>query len=174
MRSIGRPVVVLTAPWHERDTRSLVERLGAPVYTPYPDTPGDLARKFNITRERAAEGSPDLTWLLAGEGEAHYYSAGDRLPIGIDVFPGREHNDMVLWVERIGAVIPGDTLVDFGQGFEVNRWLRGAITRPKVVDLLRPLLDLPVDLVLPAHGVPTDRASLEVAILGDQGGSAAS
>lgn len=64
--------------------------------------------------------------------------------------------------------------MDFGQGFEVNRWLRGAITRPKVVDLLRPLLDLPVDLVLPAHGVPTDRASLEVAILGDQGGSAAS
>ena len=24
------PMVVLTAPWHERDTRSLVERLGAP------------------------------------------------------------------------------------------------------------------------------------------------
>ena len=24
--------IVLTAPWHERDTRSLVERLGTPVF----------------------------------------------------------------------------------------------------------------------------------------------
>ena len=36
--SAGRePVVVLTSPWHERDTRSLVERLDAPVFTPPPD-----------------------------------------------------------------------------------------------------------------------------------------
>jgi hypothetical protein len=26
---------------------------------------------------------------------------------------------------------------------------------------LRPMLDLPVELVLPAHGEPTDRAALE-------------
>jgi hypothetical protein len=30
--------IVLTAPWHERDARSLVERLGVPVYTPLPDS----------------------------------------------------------------------------------------------------------------------------------------
>jgi len=30
--------VVLSAPWHERDTEGLVERLGVPVYTPLPDT----------------------------------------------------------------------------------------------------------------------------------------
>ncbi len=30
--------IVLTAPWHERDAQSLVERLGVPVYTPLPDT----------------------------------------------------------------------------------------------------------------------------------------
>jgi hypothetical protein len=29
---------------------------------------------------------------------------------------------------------------------------------------LRPLLDLPVELVLPAHGAPTDRAALERAL----------
>jgi hypothetical protein len=28
--------IVLTAPWHERDTRSLVERLGTPVFVPSP------------------------------------------------------------------------------------------------------------------------------------------
>jgi hypothetical protein len=30
--------IVLTAPWHERDAESLVERLGVPVYTPLPDS----------------------------------------------------------------------------------------------------------------------------------------
>ena len=44
------PVVVLTAPWHERDARSLVERLGAPVFTPPPDTADDLVRKYGIAR----------------------------------------------------------------------------------------------------------------------------
>ena len=35
------------------------------------------------------------------------------------------------------------------------------MTRDEVVQRLRPLLDLPVELVLPAHGEPTDRAALE-------------
>jgi hypothetical protein len=35
------------------------------------------------------------------------------------------------------------------------------VTRDDVVGRLRPLLDLPVELVLPAHGEPTDREELE-------------
>jgi len=35
------------------------------------------------------------------------------------------------------------------------------VTREDVVRGLRPLLDLPIELVLPAHGEPTDRAELE-------------
>ena len=159
------PVVVLTAPWHERDTQSLVERLGVPVFVPPPDTADDLVRKYGITPEQAAGGSPDVAWLLAGDsGEAHWYAAGDRLPIGIEAFPGREHNDLVLWVESVGALIPGDTLVDFGRGLEINEWLRGGVTREQVVERLRPLLALPVEVVLPAHGAPTDRAALERAL----------
>ena len=120
------PAVVLTAPWHERDTQSLVERLGVPVFVPPPDSADDLVRKFGITAEQAAGGSPDVAWLLAGDGgEAHLYAAGDWLPIGIEAFLGREHNDLVLWIESVGAVIPGDTLVDFGRGLEINEWLRG-------------------------------------------------
>jgi hypothetical protein len=38
------------------------------------------------------------------------------------------------------------------------------VTRDDVVARLRPLLDLPVELVLPAHGEPTDRAALEHAL----------
>ena len=159
------PVIVLTAPWHERDAQSLVERLGAPVFAPPPDTADDLVRKYGITHEQAAGGSPDLAWLRAGGGDAHFYGGGDRLPIGIQAFRGREHNDMALWVESHRAVVVGDTLADFGRGFEMPReWLREGVTHEQVAEGLRPLLGLPVELVLPAHGAPTDRAALERAL----------
>ena len=156
------PVVVLTAPWHERATQNIVERLGVPVFTPPPDTADDLVRKFGITPEQAAGGSPDLAWLLAGDGgKAHLYAAGDQLPFGIEAFLGREHNDLVLWIDRLGAVISGDTLVDFGRGFQINDSLRGGVTREDVAERLRPLLERPIEVVLSAHGAPTDRAALE-------------
>jgi glyoxylase-like metal-dependent hydrolase (beta-lactamase superfamily II) len=158
--------VVLTAPWHERDTQSLVERLGVPVFTPLPDSAEDLMEKYGITAEQAGDGSPDLVWLLReNKGEARPYSPGDRLPIGIEAFPGREQNDMVLWVESKAAVISGDTLKDVGQGLEISvDWLREGITREQVAEGLRPLLALPVEHVLATHGGPTDRAALERAL----------
>jgi glyoxylase-like metal-dependent hydrolase (beta-lactamase superfamily II) len=159
------PVVVLTAPWHERETRSLVERLDAPVFVPPPDTAQDLIDKYGITAEEAGDGSPDLEWLRSGGGNAHWYAAGDRLPIGLEAFPGREHNDLVLWIESRRAVVAGDTLVDFGRGLEIpGEWLRDGVTRESVAEGLRPLLELPVELVLPAHGAPTDQAALERAL----------
>ncbi|WP_405764293.1 MBL fold metallo-hydrolase [Actinacidiphila glaucinigra] len=160
-----QPVVVLTAPRHERDTRNPVERLGAPVFTPPPDTADDLVRKFGVTREQAGDGSLDLAWLRTGTGGAgRLYAAGDRLPVGVEAFAGREHNDLVLWDGRVRAVIPGDTLVDFGQGLQINDWLRGGVTRAQVAERLRPLLALPVEIALPAHGAPADRAALERAL----------
>jgi glyoxylase-like metal-dependent hydrolase (beta-lactamase superfamily II) len=139
------PVVVLTSPWHERDTRSLVDRLDAPVFTPPPD-----------------EGTPDVAWLLGGaRRDAHLYSAGDRLPVGVEAFPGRLPNDVVLWIESSRAVIAGDTLVDFGQGLEIPvEWLPADVTREQVAKGLEMLLDLPVEVVLATHGGPTDRAAL--------------
>jgi glyoxylase-like metal-dependent hydrolase (beta-lactamase superfamily II) len=158
------PVIVLTAPWHERDSKTLVERLGAPVYAPAPDTQDDLMRKYGITAEQAAGGSPDLAWLRAGDAEWHAYAGGDRLPIGIEAFAGRENNDLVLWIESHRAVISGDSLVDFGQGFQIADWLRESVTREQVAEGLRPLLERPVEHVLPTHGRPTDRAALERAL----------
>ena len=158
------PVIVLTAPWHERDAQALVERLDAAVFAPPPDTAQDLIDKYGITAEQAGDGSPDLEWLRSGRGNAHWYAAGDRLPFGIEAFPGRERNDLVLWIESVRAVVAGDSLADFGTGLALNEWLRGGVTREQVAAGLRPLLALPVDVVLPAHGAPTDRAALERAL----------
>ena len=143
-------VIVLTAPWHERDTRSLVEQLDVPVFVPQPD-----------------KGSPDVAWLLTGDaGEGNLYSAGEGLPVGVDrALAGRESNDLVLWLESRRAVVAGDSLVDFGQGLEVPVvWLREGVTREQVAERLRPLLELPVEHVLAAHGGPTNRAALERAL----------
>jgi glyoxylase-like metal-dependent hydrolase (beta-lactamase superfamily II) len=162
-------VVVLTAPWHERDAESLVKRLGALVFTPAPDTADDLVQKYGISPDQIPTGwqSTDVAWLLTGDGgEAHLYGEGDRLPIGVEAFRGRAVNDLVLWIESRRAIVTGDALVDFGRGFEIpEEVLQHGVTREQLVEELRPLLALPVELVLPAHGAPTDRAALERALV---------
>ncbi len=112
------------------------------------------------------EGSPDVAWLLgADRSDAHLYSAGDPLPVGVEAFPGRLPNDLVLWIASRRAVIAGDTLVDFGQGLEIPvEWLPQGVAREQVAEGLRPLLQLPVDLVLATHGGLTDKAALERAL----------
>jgi len=158
--------IVLTAPWHERDSESLVERLGVPVYTPLPDTAEYLMQKWGLTAEQVGDGSPDVAWLVKeGKGEAHPYAAGDRLDVGVEAFPGQKPNDVVLWVESHRAVVAGDTLADFGEGPQINpRWLVAGVTREHVVDGLRPLLAQPVEHLLETHGGPFDRAALERAL----------
>ena len=141
--------IVLTNPWNERDARSLVERLGAPVFVPPPD-----------------DGSPDVAWLQTGQTfDGSLLLPGDRLPFGVEVFPGRLPNDVVLWIESRRAVIAGDTLVDFGQGLEIPaEWLPPGVRPEQIAEGLRPLLALPVEHVLATHGGPTGRASLEQAL----------
>ncbi len=134
------------------------------VFAPPPDTAQDLSRKYAITAEQAGDGSPDMGRLRNRGGNAHWYAAGDRLPVGIEAYAGREHNNLILWIESVRAFVAGDSLADFGTGLALNEWLRGGVTRNQVVNRLRPLLDLPVEFVLPAHGAPTDLAALERAL----------
>jgi glyoxylase-like metal-dependent hydrolase (beta-lactamase superfamily II) len=149
--------VALTAPYHERDAR----RLGLPVHTPPADTWEDWVAKFGVDPERVRGlESDDLAWLRAGEGEGHFHGPG-TWPFGIHAYAGREDNDLVLWLPSTGAIVTGDTLSDFGDGLDIQLGGRKHVTRDDVVRRLRPLLGLPIELVLPAHGEPTDRAALE-------------
>ena len=79
-------------------------------------------------------------------------------------YAGREDIDLILWLPSINAIVTGDSLSDFGEGLDIQLDGRKHVTRDDVVRRLRPLLDLPVELVLPAHGEPTDRAALERAL----------
>jgi glyoxylase-like metal-dependent hydrolase (beta-lactamase superfamily II) len=139
--------IVLTCPWHRRDALGLADRLGAPIYVPPPD-----------------EGDPQPV-------DGQVFAAGDRLPVGVEAFPGMEPNDLMLWVESSRALVAGDTLVDRGNGLEFRAdWAsQGAIAErgvppEQILEGLRPLLELPVELVLATHGGSTDRAALERAL----------
>jgi glyoxylase-like metal-dependent hydrolase (beta-lactamase superfamily II) len=134
--------IVLTSPWHRRDAVALSEQLVATIYVPPPDPP-----------------DPDPV-------PGRVYRAGDRLEIGVEAFPGREEpNDLVLWVESHRALVAGDTLVDRGRGLEfLPEWAPEGVKPEQILEGLQPLRELPVELVLPTHGPPADRAALERAL----------
>jgi hypothetical protein len=94
-------VTVLTSTWHERDAAAL----GFPVWAPAPDRPED--QLVPATR----------------------YAIGDSL-FGMEAYPGREGRlDLVLWSERVRAVIAGDTLINLGNGLEIpTSWLPEGVT----------------------------------------------
>lgn len=130
--------IVLTCPWHRRDAL----RLGHPIHVPPPDPP-----------------DPDPV-------PGAIYRAGDELPVGVRAFPGLEPNDLVLWIESRRAVVLGDTIIDRGSGLEIpSNWAERIGTDLDQLRIdLQPLLELPVEIVLPTHGAPADRAALERAL----------
>jgi glyoxylase-like metal-dependent hydrolase (beta-lactamase superfamily II) len=133
--------IVLTSPWHRRDAQGVAERLGAPIHVPPPD-----------------EGDPNPV-------DGQVFRVGDRLPVGVEAFPGMEPNDLVLWIDSRRALVIGDALIDRGNGFEFPAdWANKGVPPEQILESLRPLLELPVELVLPTHGAPTDRAALERAL----------
>jgi glyoxylase-like metal-dependent hydrolase (beta-lactamase superfamily II) len=137
--------IVLTCPWHRRDAEALANRYGAPLYVPPPD-----------------EGDPSPV-------DGTVFREGERLPVGVEAFPGMEPNDLVLWIESHSALVAGDTLQDRGNGLQflgdlVNNVPAGGASAAQILERMRPLLALPVELVLLTHGAPADKAALEHAL----------
>jgi glyoxylase-like metal-dependent hydrolase (beta-lactamase superfamily II) len=144
----GPPHVVLTIPWHFRSTAEVAERFpGTRVWVradadPGPVTPTD---RFGV---------------------------GDELPGGLLAFDGHWMAEAILWSPAHRALLTGDVILGAPDG-EIrllpDSWLPEGMTRDGLRDALAPLLDLPVELVLPAHGEPLlagGAAALERAIRG--------
>lgn len=133
--------IVLTCAWHARDAVNLADRLDARIYLPAPD-----------------EGDPSPV-------EGNVYAAGDDIGLGIEAIRGLEDGDLVLWIPRHSAVVAGDTLIDRGEGliFPLD-WAARHGDPDEIRRSLQPLLDYPVEVVLPTHGLPTDRDALARAL----------
>jgi hypothetical protein len=86
--------------------------------------------------------------------------ARTTLPEGVETVPIRGAGETMVWLPGLRALIPGDRLLgDDAGGLRLcdESWLRYLPSGMGTVELrkaLRPLLDLPVELVLVAHGEP--------------------
>ncbi|MGZ8694818.1 MAG: hypothetical protein ACXWYS_05205 [Gaiellaceae bacterium] len=129
----GVPHVVLTIAWHFRSTAEVAAR--------YPGTRVWL-------RDNADAGPISPT---------DRFAVGDELPGGLRAFDGHWMSEAILWSPVHRALLSGDVILGApGGGVRLlpDSWLPEGLTRDELREALAPLLELPVELVLPAHGDP--------------------
>jgi hypothetical protein len=126
----GTPHVVLTVPWHRRST-------------------DEVAARYEGTR----------VWAYRGEVEGgpctDSYDTGTELPGGLRAFDAHWAPEAVLWSAEHRALLTGDVLLG-GTSLRLlpDSWVPGGMTRGDVAQALSPLRELPVEIVLTAHGAP--------------------
>ena len=82
------------------------------------------------------------------------------LPAGVETIRIEGAGETMVWLPGPRALIPGDRILgddDGGLRLCPESWLRhlpSGMTRAQLREKLRPLLDLPVELVLVSHGEP--------------------
>jgi hypothetical protein len=82
------------------------------------------------------------------------------LPGGVETIPIRRAGETMAWLSEHRALVPGDRLLGDGAGRlrvcpdSWLRYLRNGLDGSELRRALRPLLDLPVELVLTSHGEP--------------------
>jgi glyoxylase-like metal-dependent hydrolase (beta-lactamase superfamily II) len=81
------------------------------------------------------------------------FELGGSLPAGIETHEPRE---VVYWIPQHRALVAGDVLLtDRAGGIRLTPWL-GDQPIEELREAVRRLLDLPLDLVLLAHGGPVE------------------
>jgi hypothetical protein len=133
-----------------------------------PERP-DLQRALDALVERAGPRVAILTTLgfhrrsreeLASRYGASTSRAKRTLPTGVETIPIRGAGETMVWIAEHGALIPGDRLLGDDRGglrLCPDSWLRYLPSKMKQDELreaLRPLLGLPVEVVLVSHGEP--------------------
>ena len=111
--------------------------------------------------------------LVAERYSADTSRARAALPEGIEAIPLRGAGEVQFWLPRERTLVPGDRVLGGGEGglrMCPQSWLNylsSTVNRTDLAELLRPLLDLPIERVLVSHGQPVlagGRAALAEAI----------
>jgi hypothetical protein len=136
--------VLLTEHCHSRSAADCVERFGATVHAP-------------------KEAVPKLSLPAQG------FEQGDTLPGGVVAQLACYPFESIFWIPSERAIVAGDALVggELGLHVQPDSWLVEGTTHESFRDTLRPLLDLPIELVLLTHGDPVladGREALRAAI----------
>jgi hypothetical protein len=128
--------VLLTIHWHARSTTAIRER--------HPDV---TVWAFGPDREEVeSRTAVDRT-----------FEAGEELPGGLVAFHAAPRAEVVFWDAPHAALIAGDVLLGDGEegpGLHLcpESWLHAENGGAALRASLRPVLDLPVEIVLTAHG----------------------
>jgi glyoxylase-like metal-dependent hydrolase (beta-lactamase superfamily II) len=130
--------VLLTIHWHARSAAEVASR--------FPGT-----RVWAHSRNRAA--------IARRAPVTDVFRAGELLPAGLEAIESRPRSEVMLWERRSRALITGDALLgdgERGEGLHTcpASWLPESTDLADLRQSLRPLLDLPIDLILPSHGAP--------------------
>jgi glyoxylase-like metal-dependent hydrolase (beta-lactamase superfamily II) len=130
----GLPLaVVLTIFWHARSADELARRYDGTVWAHAP---------------AAGRAEADVT---------DAFELGDALPGGIEALDAGRRGEVVFWIPPHRTLVTGDVLLgDEKGGLELcpEDWLDGDEDRARVLTSLQALRALPVERILPAHGVP--------------------
>jgi glyoxylase-like metal-dependent hydrolase (beta-lactamase superfamily II) len=74
---------------------------------------------------------------------------------GVRAFSAERADEVALWLEEPRTVVFGDAVLgDQAGGLRITPWAKNAEGLERTRRALLPLLDLPVEIVLPAHGDP--------------------
>ena len=99
---------------------------------------------------------------------AHVVEADEDPPADVERRRTYYDDEVAYWIPRHGALVLGDVFTNEERFRVRDDWLPEGVTAQQMRDGLRPLLELPVELVLVAHGDPvvengqfTLRAALE-------------
>jgi glyoxylase-like metal-dependent hydrolase (beta-lactamase superfamily II) len=124
---LGRPVcVLLTAPWHDRDTALVVERYAADVWA-----------------------HPEALWK-----DHPVLTTTNEVPTGVEaILPdGNEQGQAFFFIPEHRTLITGDMFSGTGGRFHV--FFAEERDRDAFLASLHQLLELPIERVLIAHGEP--------------------
>ena len=123
--------VLLTLECHVRSAADCVERFGATVHVMKEAVPSCRCRRRGSRQ-------------------------GDTLPGGVVAQLEVYAFEAIFWIPAERAIVAGDALLGGEHGLRVQpeSWHDEGTTPAAFRDRLRPLLDLPIELVLPTHGDP--------------------
>jgi glyoxylase-like metal-dependent hydrolase (beta-lactamase superfamily II) len=125
--------VVVTLHYHRRSAPDVAKRFDAPLWAP----------EGSVARLRVPVDRP--------------FGPGDTLPAGLVAFATGRDDEVVLWHADSRALVSGDVLLGgVRKPYRVcpPSWLPDGVTRTDIARALAPLLDLPVELLVPLHGPP--------------------
>ena len=133
----GQPVhVLVTIFWHTRSAAAMVERYAARVWAPTTSRAA-VARRAGVVTDA--------------------FRPGDALPGGVQGFRTARSTEVVYWIPRQAALVPGDVILgDENGGVRMcpESWLPGTTKHSDLAASLAPLLDLPIRRILVSHGDP--------------------